>query len=304
MAFNFFRNIGKKFSSATQKFWGKLGRVFRSGQLSDENLEPLEAVLYGADFGRETTAAILEEVRRIFAKDRNPTAEDLENGVRQLLVDSLAGSEGRPPEGQGRLEIICLIGINGSGKTTTAAKLALRLRREGKKVLLGSCDTFRAAANEQLGEWCRRYDLDLVESHRGADAAAVAFDAISAAQARHSDYLILDTAGRLHNRDLLLGELEKLTRVVKRKVADSQFHCWLVIDASLGSNSLTQARAFNDKIGLDGIVVSKFDGTGRCGILVGIYRELKIPIFFLGSGEGAEDLQPFDRQAYIDRLFD
>lgn len=304
MAFKFFRNFGKRVSSATQKFWGKLGQVFRSGALSDANLEPLEAVLYGADFGRRTTEEILDEVRRAFAKNRHLDPADLESLVRQLLVDSLAGSEGRLTDPCHRPEILCLIGVNGSGKTTTAAKLAFHLRQQGRIVLLGSCDTFRAAANEQLNEWAKKLGLDLVSSHRGADAAAVAFDAIAAAQARQADYLILDTAGRLHTKDLLLNELEKLARVVRRRVSAEQFHGWLVLDGSLGSNSFSQAQIFHEKIGLDGIVVTKFDGTGRCGVLVGIYRELKIPIFFLGSGERPEDLQVFDRDDYVNRLFD
>ncbi|HWA08730.1 MAG TPA: signal recognition particle-docking protein FtsY, partial [Opitutaceae bacterium] len=199
--------------------------------------------------------------------------------------------------------VIAMIGVNGSGKTTTSAKLAWRLKQDGKTVTLAACDTFRAAAVEQLRTWATRLDLEIVASHPGADAAAVAFDAWQAAKARGRDYLIVDTAGRLHTKGPLMEELAKIRRVLQKNDPAAPQHRWLVVDGSLGSNSLEQARVFHQSFGLTGLVVTKLDGTSRGGALVGIYRQLKIPIYFLGLGEQAADLQPFNVDSYAKAVF-
>jgi fused signal recognition particle receptor len=199
--------------------------------------------------------------------------------------------------------VIAMIGVNGSGKTTTAAKLAWRLKEDRKTVILAACDTFRAAAVEQLKTWADRLKLEIVASHTGADAAAVAFDAWQAAKSRGSDYLIVDTAGRLHTKGNLMEELAKIRRVLQKHDPTAPQHRWLVVDGSLGSNSIEQARVFHQSFGLTGLVVTKLDGTSRGGALVGIYRQLKIPIYFLGLGEQAEDLQPFSVDNYAKAVF-
>jgi fused signal recognition particle receptor len=195
------------------------------------------------------------------------------------------------------------VGVNGSGKTTTAAKLGYRFKQEGHQPLLGACDTFRAAANEQIKHWSEALEIELIASQHGADAAAVAFDAYAAAQSRARNPLILYTAGRLHTKGNLMKELEKFNRVIQKQDAEAPHHSWLVIDGSLGSNSIEQARVFNESFPLTGLIVTKLDGTSRGGALVGIYRALKLPIYFVGLGEQPDDLQPFSIANYTQAIF-
>ena len=196
-----------------------------------------------------------------------------------------------------------MIGVNGSGKTTTTAKLAYKFKLDGQSVLMAACDTFRAAAVEQLKSWATRLELDIVASHSGADAAAVAFDAWQAAKARGKDWLIVDTAGRLHTKGNLMEELAKIRRVLQKHDPAAPQHRWLVVDGSLGANSIEQARVFHQSFGLTGLIVTKLDGTSRGGAIVGIYRQLKIPIYFIGLGEQPEDLQPFSAENYAKAVF-
>ena len=196
-----------------------------------------------------------------------------------------------------------MIGVNGSGKTTTTAKLAHKLKGDGQSVIVAACDTFRAAAVEQLRSWTERLGIDLIASHSGADAAAVAFDAWQAAKARGKDWLIVDTAGRLHTKGNLMEELAKIRRVLQKNDPAAPQHRWLVVDGSLGANSIEQAKVFHQSFGLTGLVVTKLDGTSRGGALVGIYRQLKIPIYFIGLGEQPDDLQPFSVENYSRAVF-
>jgi fused signal recognition particle receptor len=212
----------------------------------------------------------------------------------------LAGKDDKAAAGP---VVIAIIGVNGSGKTTTCAKLAWRLGQDGKSVMLAAADTFRAAAIEQLEVWSKRLNFELISSHRGADAAAVAFDAWQAAKARGRDYLIIDTAGRLHTKVNLMEELAKIRRVLQKNDPAAPQHRWLVVDGSLGANSIEQARVFHAGFGLTGLVVTKLDGTSRGGALVGIYRQLRIPIYFIGLGEQPEDLQPFSADSYAKAVF-
>ena len=193
--------------------------------------------------------------------------------------------------------------MNGSGKTTSCAKLAWRLKEDKKTVLIAAADTFRAAAIEQLQTWAKKLDLELISSHTGADSAALAFDAWQAAKARNKDYLIIDTAGRLHTKSNLMDELAKIRRVLQKNDATAPQHRWLVVDGSLGSNSIEQAKVFHASFGLTGLIVTKLDGTSRGGAIVGIFRQLKIPIYFVGLGEKAEDLQPFSIENYSNAVF-
>jgi fused signal recognition particle receptor len=220
-----------------------------------------------------------------------------------VLERVLAGAEGVLPAPAAKPTVIALIGVNGSGKTTTAAKLAARLSGDGGSVLLAACDTFRAAAVEQLRSWAQRLDLEIVASHSGADAAAVAFDAWQAAKARGKDWLIIDTAGRLHTKGNLMEELAKIRRVLQKHDPAAPQHRWLVVDGTLGANSLEQARVFHRSFGLTGLIVTKLDGTSRGGALVAIHRELKLPVYFLGLGEQPDDLQPFSAANYARAVF-
>jgi fused signal recognition particle receptor len=320
--FGLFKKFKEGFAKTLTAIAEKTGGLFGGRKIDASSLETLEEALYTADFGVETTAEILAEIKAAYKKEKELRGQDAAAIGAAVLRRVLAGSEGTldaAPVGQsGGLAgpgqrpglqlpanpiVIAMIGVNGSGKTTTSAKLGWRLKQEGRTVVLAACDTFRAAAVEQLKTWAGRLDLEIVASHTGADAAAVAFDAWQAAKARGRDYLIVDTAGRLHTKGNLMEELAKIRRVLQKHDPSAPQHRWLVVDGSLGSNSIEQARVFHQSFGLTGLVVTKLDGTSRGGALVGIYRQLKIPIYFLGLGEKAEDLQPFSVENYVKAVF-
>ena len=287
----------------------KTKSLFAGRTIDASSLEALEEALYTADFGVATTTEILEEIKRAHQKERELRGQEAAAIGAAVLRRVLAGSEGRleggtrcPGESPNPV-VICLIGVNGSGKTTTAAKLAWMLKQDGQSVTVAACDTFRAAAIEQLRIWTQRLDLELIAGQRGADAAAVAFDAWQAAKARGRGCLVIDTAGRLHTKGNLMEELAKIRRVLQKNDPTAPQHAWLVIDGSLGSNSIEQARVFHQSFGLTGLVVTKLDGTSRGGAIVGIWRELRLPIYFVGLGEQAEDLQPFSVDNYVKAVF-
>jgi fused signal recognition particle receptor len=287
----------------------KTHALFGGRKIDAASLDELEEALYTADFGVATTTEILEEIKRAHQKEREMRGQDAAAIGAAVLRRVLAGSEGRfemaprSRDGSANPEVICLIGVNGSGKTTTAAKLAWMLKQDGRSVTVAACDTFRAAAIEQLRAWTERLGLELVASQMGADAAAVAFDAWQAAKTRGRDYVVIDTAGRLHTKSNLMEELAKIRRVLQKHDPAAPQHSWLVIDGSLGSNSIEQARVFHKSFGLTGLVVTKLDGTSRGGAIVGIWRELRLPIYFVGLGEQAEDLQPFSVDNYVKAVF-
>jgi len=304
--FSFFDKFKEGLKRTTPTFFkafGVVGGIFSGKKLSQEDLDALEEALYGADIGVETTTEILEKIKEAYRKNSELRGRAAAETGAALLRQVLEGAEGRLAAFSSKPEVIALIGVNGSGKTTTAAKLAAMYKSLGDKVIVGACDTFRAAANEQLVSWCRRLDLELVASHQGADSAAVAFDAYDAAVRRGADVLILDTAGRLHTKHNLLGELDKLRRVLQKRDPKAPHHRWLVLDGSIGSNSIEQARVFHKQFDLTGLVITKLDGTSKGGALVGIYREMRLPIFYVGLGESPEDLQPFSVDNYANALF-
>ena len=280
--------------------------LFGGRRIDAGSLEELEEALYTADFGVETTADIMAEIKQAYLRDpalRGRQAAEIGAAVlRRVLAGSEGALEARPAGAQPPT-VIAVIGVNGSGKTTTCAKLAWRLKQDGSSAVVAAGDTFRAAAIEQLQVWARRLDLELVASHTGADAAAIVFDAWRAAKARSRDYLIIDTAGRLHTKGNLMEELAKIRRVLRKNDPAAPHHSWLVVDGSLGANSIEQAKVFHSSFGLSGLVVTKLDGTSRGGALVGIYRQLGIPIFFIGLGEQPDDLQPFSAESYARAVF-
>ncbi len=297
-----FSKFQRGISKGASFLQGAFDRVAGRPALSDGDLLELEEALIASDFGPVTTDEILEEVKTAVRTDKNFRGAELASIARSVLERTLDGSEGRLRANETKPETICLIGVNGSGKTTTCAKLGRALALQGKAVTLAACDTFRAAATEQLKNWAARLQLDVVSGHHGSDSAAVAFDAHASAQAKGSDYLILDTAGRLHVKDHLMEELAKLKRVLQKRDDRAPRHSWLVIDGSTGTNGLSQARVFHQKFGVTGLIATKLDGTSKAGALVSIYRELGIPIYFVGLGEQPDDLQPFCVDAYLDSL--
>jgi len=311
--FGLFKKFKDGFAKTVSAIASKTAALFGQKPIDASSLETLEEALYTADFGVETTEEILAEIKAAYKKDKTLRGQEAAAIGASVLKRVLAGAEGvletdsvngnAVSDTPKKPSVIAMIGVNGSGKTTTSAKLAWKLKQEGRGVTLAACDTFRAAAVEQLKSWAERLDLEIVASHTGADAAAVAFDAWKAASSRGRDFLIVDTAGRLHTKTNLMEELAKIRRVLQKNDPDAPQHRWLVVDGSLGSNSIEQAKVFHQSFGLTGLVVTKLDGTSRGGALVGIFRQLKIPIYFLGLGEQAEDLQPFSVDNYVKAVF-
>lgn len=298
-----FKKFKDGFAKSAKSIAEKTGGIFGRKKLDASSIEELEEALFASDFGYETTEEIIEETQKAYRKDKDLRGQDVAGIGGSILKRVLQGSEGRIQFVEGKPTVICLIGVNGSGKTTTTAKLGYQFKQDGRNPMVAACDTFRAAAIEQLKEWSSRLGLDIIAGQHGADSAAVAFDAYQAASARGHDTLIIDTAGRLHTKSNLMDELAKIRRVLQKHDEAAPHYSLLVVDGSLGSNSIEQARVFNEKFGLDGLVVTKLDGTSRGGALVGIYRELKLPIFFLGFGEKPEDLQEYRIDNYVDAIF-
>ncbi len=269
--------------------------------LDEETLEALEESLIAADLGVETSAELVESVkgaaRRFEGGDLSRLREHLADHVAVLLLDAPAP----PKRPDGRL-VTLLVGVNGVGKTTSAAKLAAWHQRAGERVLLAAADTFRAAAVEQLELWADRLDVDLVKQQAGADPAAVVYDALQAGGARGIDHVIVDTAGRLHNRESLMAELAKIKRVIDREAAGWTRRTVLVLDATTGQNAVSQAREFTRHVAVDGILLAKVDGTAKGGVCVAIARALRLPVMFLGVGEGAEDLVEFRPREFAEAL--
>jgi fused signal recognition particle receptor len=275
-------------------------RVFQGQELEADTAEELEALLLQADLGIETAEGFVERVREQSRAGRL-TDGDARRALADHLREALTGA-GAPLDLDARPAVVLMVGVNGSGKTTTCGKLAWRLGQEGHTVLLAAGDTFRAAAIEQLERWGERIGAPVVSQGPGADPSAVAFDAVKAAQARGSAILVVDTAGRLHTKANLMAELTKVKRVIGRQCAGAPHEILLVLDATTGQNGIAQARVFHEALGLTGLVLTKLDGTAKGGIVIRIYRELGIPIKLVATGERPEDLASFDPDAYVDAL--
>jgi fused signal recognition particle receptor len=275
-------------------------RIFQGQELEADTVEELEALLLQADLGFETAEGFVERVREQARRGRL-TDGDARRALGRHLRETLAGA-GAPLDVGARPAVVLVVGVNGSGKTTTCGKLAWRFRQEGRSVLLGAADTFRAAAIEQLERWGERITVPVVSQGPGADPSAVAFDAVKAAQARGSEILIVDTAGRLHTKSNLMAELVKVRRVIGRQCPGAPHEILLVLDATTGQNGIAQARVFHEGLGLTGLVLTKLDGTAKGGIVIRIYRELGVPIKLVGTGERPEDLAAFDPDAFVDAL--
>lgn len=283
----------------------RLEDVFGGGRAIDaELLEELEYTLVGADLGVRTATEILELVQQRVNRKEKAGADEVRELIRSHLVEVLRSTDRPAAAVTEPPAVILVVGVNGSGKTTTIGKLAYRLKQEGRSVLLCAADTFRAAAIEQLEIWGRRTGTDVIRQRPGADPSAVLYDAVQAAKARGVDTVIVDTAGRLHTKSNLMAELEKMRRTAGRLSAGAPHEVLLVLDATTGQNGLEQARKFTESSGVTGIVLTKLDGTAKGGIVVAIARELNLPIRFVGVGEQLEDLLPFDPEKFAASIFE
>jgi fused signal recognition particle receptor len=276
----------------------------RRKKIDEEFYEELEEILIGADVGVNTVLKLIDNLRAEVKKRKIENPTDLQPVLSEMLIALLKGEEkaalNLAPSG---LTIILFVGVNGVGKTTTIGKMAHHLKSQGKKVLLAAGDTFRAGAIEQLEEWGKRAGVDVIKQQAGSDPAAVMYDAVQAAKNRGVDVLLCDTAGRLQNKVNLMEELNKIYRVIRREVPEAPHEVLLVLDATTGQNALSQAKLFDEKSGLSGLVLTKLDGTAKGGIVVAIRQELKLPVKFVGLGEKMDDLQPFDSDQFVHALF-
>ncbi len=289
-------------NATRKKLSHEITRIFSgSPKLGEETLEELEFALIGADLGIGVTNRIVSAIKQAY-ESQGSDGVNVITIARQEIVKVFDQSAEQLCREDG-LTIISMVGVNGTGKTTTSAKLAHRLQLDGKTAMIAACDTFRAAAVEQTKQWGQRLDVPVIAGSYGADPASVAHDAVAAAQARNLDYLIIDTAGRLHTKSNLMAELEKLHRVVGKQIPGAPQEVLLVVDATTGMNALNQAREFHKTVPLTGLVITKLDGTSKGGMVVAIQDELRLPIKFVGLGEQADDLQPFDPNQFAEALF-
>jgi fused signal recognition particle receptor len=299
--FNF---IKKKLQKIYQAVTSKLGELLGKEQIDQNDLKQLEVILLEADVGVRTTRALMQELNSRFSFGQLVKGRDLKKALEFLLNDLLVGKR----FGELKLEqdnpVILFVGVNGSGKTTAIGKLASRLKADGKKVLLAAADTFRAAATEQLAEWAKMVGVDIVTGREGQDPASVVFQAAEKFKNEGYDYLIVDTAGRLQTKVNLMNELAKIKRVIAKILGEDNITILLTVDSMLGQNSLEQAQIFNESANVDGIVLTKMDGTGKGGIVFAIVQELKIPIAYITFGENVEAIKSFDAQEYVKELLE
>ncbi|ALA96737.1 cell division protein FtsY [Leptotrichia sp. oral taxon 212] len=277
--------------------------------IDDELYEELEELLIQSDIGMKMTMQLVEELEKQVSRNKLKTSEAVYDQLKELLREKLISNNSSDESSgvkikDGELNIILVVGVNGVGKTTSIGKIANQLKNKGKKVIIGAGDTFRAAAIEQIEEWGKRTGIEVVKQAQGSDPAAVIFDAVSTAKNRNFDVVILDTAGRLHNKKDLMKELEKINKIIRQQSGQEKFETLLVIDSTTGQNGLEQARVFNEIVELTGIILTKFDGTAKGGIIFPISEELKKPIKFIGVGEGIEDLKEFNVKEFVEAMFD
>ena len=281
-----------------KKFFEKLKYTFKKTELNDDFYDELEATLVSSDMGVETAMDIMDELRDICKKKLIKDIDSAQIELKNLLIQKL---DAQPVEFTYPL-IITVVGVNGVGKTTTIAKMTKYFKDNQKDVLLAAGDTFRAAATEQLSMWAERLKTKIVKQGEGADSASVVFDAIASMKAKKSDVLIVDTAGRLHTKTNLMKELEKINNIINREYPEAKKINLIVLDASIGQNSIAQVKAFKDSVNIDGIVLTKLDGTAKGGVVYPIINELKVPVLFTGFGESVDDLSVFDKENFVDKI--
>ncbi|WP_288875907.1 signal recognition particle-docking protein FtsY [uncultured Fusobacterium sp.] len=301
----FFSSLKEKLFKSREGLFGTL-KSFILGRnvIDDEMYEELEDILVQSDIGMNMTVKIVEALEKEVKKRGIRDPKEVYPVLKEVMAGFLITEGNDIKIEDGKLNVILVVGVNGVGKTTTIGKLAARYKKEGKKVILGAADTFRAAAIEQLEEWAKRSGTDIVKGVQGADPGAVVYDTLEAAHTRGADIAIIDTAGRLHNKNNLMQELEKIHNIIRKKLGNQNYESILVIDGTTGQNALTQAKVFNEVTDLTGFIITKLDGTAKGGIVFSISEELKKPIKFIGVGEKIEDLRKFDAKEYIQAIFD
>ncbi|MGL5972880.1 MAG: signal recognition particle-docking protein FtsY [Oscillospiraceae bacterium] len=293
------QGLKKTRESITQQF-DNLSKHF--SKIDEDLLEELEEILIMSDVGVETSMLICENVRKTAKETKSYNTDNLKNIINQVIEEIMTPDT--PIEMSDGLTVFLIIGVNGVGKTTTIGKLAAKYKNDGKKVVLAAADTFRAAAIEQLDLWAKRGGVDIIKHHHGSDPAAVVFDSIKSAQSKKADILIIDTAGRLHNKKNLMEELSKINRIIKKEAQDSVVQTFLILDATTGQNAVNQAKQFSEVTDINGLVLTKLDGTAKGGIVISIKNELNIPVRFIGVGEAIDDLQDFNPKDYVNALFE
>jgi fused signal recognition particle receptor len=297
----FFDKLKKGLFKTKDAIVGKIDNLFKRFQKIDEDLfDELEELLISADIGVNTTEEILDELRELVKENKLKDPEEVKGQLLAILKRMVGEHE--PLKLETKPSVILVIGVNGVGKTTSIGKIAAELKRSGKKVVVAAADTFRAAAAEQLSVWCDRAGVDIIKQAAGADPASVVFDAINAVKSRKADVLIIDTAGRLHNKKNLMDELAKIDRVINRELAGCSKETLLVLDATTGQNAVMQAKEFKEASKITGLVLTKLDGTAKGGIVVTIADEFDMPVKFIGVGEGIEDLKEFDPKEFVEGI--
>lgn len=282
--------------------FGRLESLFRSGKLDDSLYDEVEEALLAADVGLETSIWIVERLRKLAREEKVTSAEELPPLMAQAMTEAMGEVDTEMKLVESGPTLVLVVGVNGAGKTTSIGKLAHYYTAQGKKVILAAADTFRAAAVEQLVEWGRRANVDVIRHASGADPAAVVFDAIAAGKARKADIILCDTAGRLQNKSHLMAELAKIYKVAARELENSPHEVLLVLDGTTGQNALNQAKVFQEVVNVSGIVLTKLDGTAKGGVVLPIIREYQIPVKWIGLGEGIDDLQPFEPAAFAEAI--
>ena len=299
----FFDKLKNGLTKTKDAFFGQVNDVLKSFRRVDEDLlEELEELLICADMGAETAMSVVDELREKIKEDKITEADAVKDALKEILRDHIG--EGEPLKLETTPSVILVIGVNGVGKTTSIGKISAHLKSQGKKVIVAAADTFRAAAIDQLAVWCDRAGVDLIRQNEGGDPAAVVFDAASAAKKRGADVLIIDTAGRLHNKKNLMDELAKIDRVIERELPGTSRETMLVLDSTTGQNAVIQAREFMQAAKITGLILTKLDGTAKGGAVFSIKKMLGIPVKFIGVGEQMEDMQPFDSAMFVDALFE
>jgi fused signal recognition particle receptor len=298
------KKLKDSLTKTRDSLFGKIAAVVTGRKLDEELLDELEELLLKSDIGLPATESIIDKLRETATRRKITDSHEVIALLQSDIAEILSHNRQEIiPSGNLRPMVWLITGVNGSGKTTTVGKLANYFRQEGKKVMIAACDTFRAAAVEQLEIWSQRSGVDMIRAHTGADPASIAFDAATSAKAKNLDILLVDTAGRLHTKSNLMEELKKIRRVAEKVVAPEQIRSILVIDGNTGQNALSQVKVFREAVGCDGLIISKLDGTAKGGVIVAIAKELAVPVEFVGIGEGIDDLQKFDAPAYAEALF-
>ena len=298
----FFEKLKQGLKKTKESLFGGLGALFSSSEINDDFYDELEETLILADIGAKTSSDIVEGLRRRVKEQKLTEAADVRNVLKEMIGEMLG--EDSPLDLSTVPSVILVIGVNGVGKTTAIGKLSHQLKEEGKRVIVAAADTFRAAAIDQLNVWTDRAGVEIIKHNEGSDPAAVVYDALDAAKARKADVVIIDTAGRLHNKQNLMNELAKISRIVHQKAEGCALEVLIALDATTGQNAVNQARAFNDAADITGIILTKLDSSAKGGIVISIANELKVPVKLVSVGEKIDDLQPFVARDFVEALFD